>query len=67
MTKEQTADTIVLPYNDLAAVADALQHHEVAAVITEAVPANMGSCPGARVQPGTRRAVHGERCSADQR
>jgi glutamate-1-semialdehyde 2,1-aminomutase len=47
VTKEQTADTIVLPYNDLAAVADALQHHEVAAVITEAVPANMGVVPPA--------------------
>jgi glutamate-1-semialdehyde 2,1-aminomutase len=47
VTKEQTADTIVLPYNDLAAVADALQNHEVAAVITEAVPANMGVVPPA--------------------
>ncbi len=47
VTKEQTADTVVLPYNDLAAVADALQAHEVAAVITEAVPANMGVVPPA--------------------
>jgi len=47
VTKDQTASTLVLPYNDLAAVADALHKHSVAAVITEAVPANMGVVPPA--------------------
>jgi glutamate-1-semialdehyde 2,1-aminomutase len=47
VTKEQTAQTIVLAYNDLAAVADVFATHEVAAVITEAVPANMGVVPPA--------------------
>ncbi|WP_029767356.1 glutamate-1-semialdehyde 2,1-aminomutase [Haloglycomyces albus] len=39
-----TADTIVVPYNDLDAVTEALQANEgqVAAVITEAIPGNMG-------------------------
>jgi len=54
VTKDQTASTLVLPYNDLAAVADALQHHDVAAVITEAVPANMGVVPPA---PGFSRGL----------
>jgi glutamate-1-semialdehyde 2,1-aminomutase len=45
VTADQTAQTLVLPYNDLAAVADALDQYEVAAVITEAVPANMGVVP----------------------
>jgi glutamate-1-semialdehyde 2,1-aminomutase len=47
VTADQTAQTLVLPYNDLAAVAEALEQHEVAAVITEAVPANMGVVPPA--------------------
>ena len=45
VTADQTAQTLVLPYNDLAAVADALRQYEVAAIITEAVPANMGVVP----------------------
>jgi glutamate-1-semialdehyde 2,1-aminomutase len=47
VTADQTAQTVVLPYNDLGAVVDAMQAHEVAAVITEAVPANMGVVPPA--------------------
>lgn len=47
VTKDQTAQTIVLDYNDLAAVADVFATREVAAVITEAVPANMGVVPPA--------------------
>ena len=41
------ADTIVLPYNDLAAVAAAFAEHghEIACVITEAAAANMGVVP----------------------
>jgi glutamate-1-semialdehyde 2,1-aminomutase len=39
--------TVVLPYNDQAAIAElfAKRGHEVAAVLTEAVPANMGVVP----------------------
>ncbi|MFC4334928.1 glutamate-1-semialdehyde 2,1-aminomutase [Salininema proteolyticum] len=39
-----TADTIVVPYNDIDAVAAAFEQNEgqIAAVITEAVPGNMG-------------------------
>ncbi|MCH7233025.1 glutamate-1-semialdehyde 2,1-aminomutase [Glycomyces sp. L485] len=39
------ADTIVVPYNDLAAVQAAFEAHpgQIAAVITEAVPGNMGA------------------------
>ncbi len=42
-----TADTIVLPYNDLPAVAKAFELHgaEIACVITEAAAANMGVVP----------------------
>jgi glutamate-1-semialdehyde 2,1-aminomutase len=42
-----TADTIVLPYNDLAAVEKAFAVHgdEIACVITEAAAANMGVVP----------------------
>ncbi|HWA84038.1 MAG TPA: glutamate-1-semialdehyde 2,1-aminomutase [Fimbriimonadaceae bacterium] len=41
-----TADTLVVPYNDLAAVAEALSD-EVAAVIVEPVAGNMGLIPPA--------------------
>lgn len=42
-----TADTIVLPYGDLAAVQQVLaaRGHEIAAIITEPAPANMGVVP----------------------
>ena len=47
VTKGAAADTIVLPYNDLNAVAAALekQGHEVAAIIVEPVAGNMGVVP----------------------
>lgn len=44
VTAATTADTLVLPYNDLAAVETAFEEHgqEIAAVITEAAAGNMG-------------------------
>jgi glutamate-1-semialdehyde 2,1-aminomutase len=42
VTKAQAADTIVVPWNDRAAVGRALAEHEPAALLCEPYPANMG-------------------------
>jgi glutamate-1-semialdehyde 2,1-aminomutase len=54
VTEGTTADTVVLGYNDRAAVRDAFASFgdEIAAVITEAAPGNMGVIP-----PGTEDGV----------
>ncbi|WP_067466859.1 glutamate-1-semialdehyde 2,1-aminomutase [Actinomadura macra] len=47
VTGATTADTIILPYNDVAALGLAFDEHghEIACAITEAVPCNMGVVP----------------------
>jgi glutamate-1-semialdehyde 2,1-aminomutase len=39
------ADTVIVPWNDGEAVAEAVERHEFAAIVAEPVPANMGVVP----------------------
>ncbi|EWS99900.1 glutamate-1-semialdehyde aminotransferase [Intrasporangium oryzae NRRL B-24470] len=69
--RSSAGETIVLPYNDLAAVeaAFAERGHEIAAVITEAAPGNMGVVPPAPgFTEGLRRvtAAHGALLISDE-
>jgi glutamate-1-semialdehyde 2,1-aminomutase len=45
VTAAQAADTVVVPWNDRAALAEALAERDVAAILAEPVPANMGVVP----------------------
>ena len=47
VTPGAVADTVVVPYNDIAAVDAALHDHEIAAVLVEPIAANMGLVPPA--------------------
>jgi glutamate-1-semialdehyde 2,1-aminomutase len=49
VTAAATASTVIVPWNDYGALDAALTQHELAAVLVEAVPANMGVVPA---QPG---------------
>jgi glutamate-1-semialdehyde 2,1-aminomutase len=45
VTEAQASDTVIVPWNDEDAVADAIASHQPAAVICEPIPANMGVVP----------------------
>ena len=62
------AATVVVPWNDPAALELALERHEVAAIIAEPCPANMGLVPAApRLPRAAARAQQRMRRAADQR
>jgi glutamate-1-semialdehyde 2,1-aminomutase len=63
VTAAQTADTIVLPYNDEQALADAFEraHDQIAGVLVEPIAANMGVVPPT---PGFLAALRAETAAA---
>ncbi len=47
VTAAAAAATVIVPWNDFDAVTEATEHHELAAILAEPVPANMGVVPPA--------------------
>jgi glutamate-1-semialdehyde 2,1-aminomutase len=62
VTEAQAAETVIVPWNDPAAVAEAIAETRPAAVIAEPIPANMGVVPPA---PGFLEGVRGVTAEAD--
>jgi glutamate-1-semialdehyde 2,1-aminomutase len=57
VTRAQAADTIVVPWNDVDAVATAAAEHHPAAILAEPLPANMGLVPPAEGFLGALREI----------
>jgi glutamate-1-semialdehyde 2,1-aminomutase len=62
VTEAQAADTVVVPWNDPAALGEAISARQPAAVIAEPIPANMGLVPP---DPGFLEEVRGATAEAE--
>jgi glutamate-1-semialdehyde 2,1-aminomutase len=62
VTEAQAADTVIVPWNDTDAVAEAISARSPAAVIAEPIPANMGVVPP---EPGFLEALREMTADAD--